>query len=64
MLLPGGPTATGMVPDEVPDEFRARLLDPEIMGAPIVWLASEAAAGVHDERIVARDFEAWLAQRA
>src|SRR5262249_44648133 len=27
LLLPGGPTATGMVPDEVPDEFRARLLD-------------------------------------
>jgi gluconate 5-dehydrogenase len=64
MLLPGGPTATGMVPDEIPDEFRARLLDPAIMGPPIVWLASEAAAGVHDERIVARDFEEWLAGRA
>jgi gluconate 5-dehydrogenase len=64
MLLPGGATATGMVPDEVPAEFRARLLDPAIMGPPIVWLASKEAEGVHDERIVAREFEHWLTQRS
>jgi len=52
-----------MVPDDVPDEFRARLLDPDVMGPPIVWLASPAAAGVRDERIVARDFPEWLAAR-
>jgi NAD(P)-dependent dehydrogenase (short-subunit alcohol dehydrogenase family) len=63
MLLPGGATATGMVPDEVPAEFRARLLAPAIMGPPIVWLASKEAEGVHNERIVAREFEDWLAQR-
>jgi gluconate 5-dehydrogenase len=57
LLLPGGPTMTGMVPDEIPDDFRARLLDPAIMGPPIVWLASDDARGVHDERIVAKDFE-------
>ncbi|MDX6566745.1 MAG: hypothetical protein QOE10_2407, partial [Gaiellales bacterium] len=27
------------------------------------WLASPAAAGVHDERIVAAGFEQWLAAR-
>jgi gluconate 5-dehydrogenase len=64
LLLPGGPTATGMVPDEIPDEFRARLLDPAAMGPPIVWLASPAATGVHDERIIAAEFDAWLAARA
>jgi NAD(P)-dependent dehydrogenase (short-subunit alcohol dehydrogenase family) len=63
MLLPGGATATGMVPDEVPAEFRARLLDPAIMGPPIVWLASEDSKRVHNERIVATEFEDWLAQR-
>jgi gluconate 5-dehydrogenase len=63
ILLPGGATATGMLPDEVPEELRNRLLDPAIMGPPIVWLASEAAAGVHDQRIVATEFEDWLAQR-
>lgn len=63
MLLPGGATATGMIPDDVPAEFRDHLLDPAIMGPPIVWLASRQADGVHDERIVATDFEDWLARR-
>jgi NAD(P)-dependent dehydrogenase (short-subunit alcohol dehydrogenase family) len=64
LLLPGGATATGMVPDEVPSEFRDRLLDPAIMGPPIVWLASKQAEGVHDERIIATQFDDWLASRA
>jgi NAD(P)-dependent dehydrogenase (short-subunit alcohol dehydrogenase family) len=63
ILLPGGATATGMIPDDMPDELRGGLLDPAIMGAPIVWLASPDAAGVHDERIVARDFDHWLEAR-
>jgi NAD(P)-dependent dehydrogenase (short-subunit alcohol dehydrogenase family) len=63
ILLPGGATATGMLPDQIPDELRANLLDPAIMGPPIVWLASADAAGVHDERIVARDFDDWLQAR-
>jgi NAD(P)-dependent dehydrogenase (short-subunit alcohol dehydrogenase family) len=56
MLLPGGATDTGMIPDETPPEARARLLDPSIMGPPIVWLASPEAAGVHGERIVATEW--------
>jgi NAD(P)-dependent dehydrogenase (short-subunit alcohol dehydrogenase family) len=64
MLLPGGATASGMVPDDVSADFRARLLDPSIMGPPIVWLASPDAEGVHDERIIATEFEDWLARRA
>jgi gluconate 5-dehydrogenase len=63
MLLPGGATDTGMIPDDTPAEARERLLDPSIMGPPIVWLASPAAAGVHGERIAAVDFERWLAAR-
>lgn len=59
ILLPGGQgTRTGMVPDDVPAEIRARLQDPAVMGPPIVWLASEHATGVHDRRIVASDFDA------
>jgi gluconate 5-dehydrogenase len=63
VLLPGGATATGMIPGGIRDELRASLLDPAIMGPPIVWLASPDAAGVHDERIVARDFGDWLEAR-
>jgi NAD(P)-dependent dehydrogenase (short-subunit alcohol dehydrogenase family) len=62
LLLPGGATATGMVPDDAVPENR-RLLEPAVMGPPIVWLASDEAAGVHDERIVAADFEGWLRDR-
>jgi gluconate 5-dehydrogenase len=64
LLLPGGATDTGMIPDGTPADAREPLLDPAIMGAPIVWLASPAAAGVHDQRIVAAEFEQWLASRA
>jgi NAD(P)-dependent dehydrogenase (short-subunit alcohol dehydrogenase family) len=63
ILLPGGATATGMMP---PQEYRpAQLaaLDPAIMGPPIVWLASPLARDVHDERIVATDFSEWLHSR-
>lgn len=63
LLLPGGATATGMVPDDLDDDARARLLDPAVMGDPIVWLASAAAHGVHGERIVASEFTDWLARR-
>ena len=63
LLLPGGATLTGMIRDEVPAEMRSRLLDPAIMGPPIVWLASNEAAGVHDQRIAATEFEQWLAAR-
>jgi gluconate 5-dehydrogenase len=62
LLLPGGATATGMVPEGGVPAGRA-ILDPAVMGPPIVWLASEAAAGVHDERIIAVDFERWLQAR-
>jgi NAD(P)-dependent dehydrogenase (short-subunit alcohol dehydrogenase family) len=64
ILLPGGATATGMIPDEMRGELRTNLLDPAIMGPPIVWLASPEAARVHDERLVARDFDDWLEARA
>ena len=56
ILLPGGATRTGMVPGDAPAEVQARLLDPAVMGPPIVWLASDQAAGVHDRRIVASEF--------
>jgi gluconate 5-dehydrogenase len=61
LLLPGGATATGMAPDELPPG--REWLDPSVMGPPIVWLASDEAAGVHDERIIAAEFEQWLSER-
>jgi len=33
------------------------------MGPPIVWLASDEAAGAHDKRIVPTEFERWRRDR-
>lgn len=63
VLLPGGATATGMVAGDIPDELRGQLLDPALTGPPIAWVSSPQAEGVHDERILARDFDAWLRAR-
>jgi NAD(P)-dependent dehydrogenase (short-subunit alcohol dehydrogenase family) len=62
-LLPGGATVTGMIPDDVPSGGPTFLM-PEVMGPPIVWLASDEAAGLHDERIVATEFDRWLRDRS
>lgn len=62
-LLPGGATATGMIPDSLPDEARSALLPASVMGPPIVWLAGPEAEGVTGERIVAAGFPEWLAAR-
>jgi gluconate 5-dehydrogenase len=61
ILLPGGATDTGMIPDELADAARRSLLPPEVMGPPVVFLASAEAEGVTGERIVAKDLDAWLA---
>ena len=57
ILLPGGATNTGMIPADTPAEVRDGLLHPAVMGPPIVWLASSAADGVRDQRIVATEFD-------
>ncbi len=62
LLLPGGATVTGMLPLDTVPEGRG-FLEPSVMGPPIVWLASDDAAGVHDERVIAVEFERWLRDR-
>jgi gluconate 5-dehydrogenase len=62
LLLPGGATVTGMLPPSARPAGQ-RLLDPAVMGPLIVWLASAKAAEVHDERIIATEFEHWLRDR-
>lgn len=62
-LLPGGATATGMVPDSFPDEARSKLLDPAIMAPPMVWLASRRSDGVTGRRIIANRWtraDVWM----
>jgi NAD(P)-dependent dehydrogenase (short-subunit alcohol dehydrogenase family) len=65
MLLPGGATVTGMIPDEVREEVESQfsLINPRVMAEPIVFLASPASEGLTGERIVAVEFEQWLKER-
>jgi NAD(P)-dependent dehydrogenase (short-subunit alcohol dehydrogenase family) len=58
VLVPGGVTNTGIVGDEAGD--RARMLQPEIMVPPLLWLISDAAASVTAQRFVAMDWDAKL----
>ena len=45
-LLPGGATLTGMIPESVDADLRAKLLSPSVIVPPLLWLASEASDGV------------------
>jgi NAD(P)-dependent dehydrogenase (short-subunit alcohol dehydrogenase family) len=59
LLLPGGATTTGMIPDEVPAPMRPQIFSPDVMGEPVVFLCSDEAGRVNDQRIVAKDFTHW-----
>jgi 3-oxoacyl-[acyl-carrier protein] reductase len=52
-LLPGGATRTGMIPPGVPEQIMSGLLDPTIMVAPLLYLASAQSDGVTGRRFVA-----------
>ncbi len=49
-ILPGGATLTGMIPDGVTDAVKAKLLPPEIVVQPLLWMSSEASNGVTGKR--------------
>ncbi|HUI71263.1 MAG TPA: SDR family oxidoreductase, partial [Spirochaetia bacterium] len=61
LLLPGGATNTGMIPESFPEERRRQLIDPQVMGPPAVYLASNESSSVNGERIVAIE---WGKERA
>jgi len=56
-LLPAGATFTGMIPDSFPEKIKSKLLNPAIMGAPAVCLASDEAKDVNGQRIVAIEWK-------
>jgi NAD(P)-dependent dehydrogenase (short-subunit alcohol dehydrogenase family) len=59
VLVPGGMTDTRIVPDAAVDD-RAKLLRPEIMIAPLLWLVSDAAAEVTGRRFLAAHWDGAL----
>lgn len=56
VLLPGGATETGMIPPGLSEEMRSRLLRPDIVAGPAVYLASDDSRGLTGHRLVATDW--------
>ncbi|MBT6277806.1 MAG: SDR family oxidoreductase [Chromatiales bacterium] len=58
ILVPGGVTNTPLV-GEAGDP--AKMLQPEIMGPPLLWLLSDGASAVNGRRFIAADWDTSLA---
>ena len=53
VLLPGGATETGMIPDGLPEDVRQGLLRPGVVAEPAIYLASDDSLHLTGHRIVA-----------
>ena len=58
VLVPGGVTNTPLVGEDAGD--RGKMLQPEIMVPPLLWLVSDGAAGVSARRFIAADWDPSL----
>ena len=60
VLVPGGVTDTPLVGDDAGD--RSRMLRPDVMVPPLLYLVSDDAAGVNGQRFIGADWNATLPQ--
>ena len=51
VLVPGGMSNTNLIPDDAAHS-RERMIQPDVMRAPVVWLASEASNGMNGMRFI------------
>jgi len=51
VLVPGGMASTDLIPDDT-DHTRENMINPEVMQAPVVWLASDASDGINGQRFI------------
>jgi NAD(P)-dependent dehydrogenase (short-subunit alcohol dehydrogenase family) len=59
VLVPGGVTNTGMVVAQSGFD-RSKMIQPEVMAPPLVWLVSEAAGAITGKRFLAIDWDTAL----
>ena len=59
VLIPGGTTITNLVPRDFPPGWTAPM-EPEVMQAPAVWLASDESAGTNGMRFIAYHWDESL----
>jgi NAD(P)-dependent dehydrogenase (short-subunit alcohol dehydrogenase family) len=60
VLTPGGGSNTNLIPKDASADYRAALIKPEVMQAPVVWLASIASDGFNGKRIIAARWDEKL----
>ena len=51
VLVPGGMASTDLIPDDT-DHQRENMINPEVMQAPVVWLASDASDDINGQRFI------------
>ena len=51
VLVPGGMSNTNLIPDDAAHR-RENMIQPDVMRAPVVWLASEASDGINGMRFI------------
>jgi NAD(P)-dependent dehydrogenase (short-subunit alcohol dehydrogenase family) len=59
VLVPGGTTSTNLLPPESTRD-RSEMLQPDVMAAPVVWLASDASSSFTGQRIIAKHWDERL----
>ena len=51
VLVPGGMASTDLIPDDAAHQ-RENMIDPQVMQAPVVWLASDASDSINGQRFI------------
>jgi NAD(P)-dependent dehydrogenase (short-subunit alcohol dehydrogenase family) len=59
VLVPGGPANTNLLPQDTSFD-RTALIQPQVMEAPIVWLASAESDALHGQRLIAYHWDEAL----
>jgi NAD(P)-dependent dehydrogenase (short-subunit alcohol dehydrogenase family) len=59
VLVPGGRANTNLIPRDTPYD-RGAMIQPEVMQAPVVWLASSVAENFHGRRVIAQYWDESL----
>ena len=54
-MKPGGGSNTNLIPKDTSADYRAALIKPEVMQAPVVWLSSGASDRFTTVRAVEND---------
>ena len=59
VLVPGGMASTDLIPDDT-DYVRENMISPDVMMAPVVWLASDKSNDINGQRFIGYNWDEEL----